>query len=156
MQIIIEVSLNFQRSQSFSKILLIFICITSVGLLYLRVNAGFWNVDQQTLTFWNLRGWSDKYLASKRKTKILEKWWIISQHNLLLARYTWPSHAPTLTRRKNTFSRGQQSRPLSRQRPPHLTQISVQRVTFSSLETKISHTGPNLENMVVVDVDHTL
>jgi len=78
MQIIIEVSLNFQRSQSFSKILLIFICITSVGLLYLRVNAGFWNVDQQTLTFWNLRGWSDKYLASKRKTKILEKWWIIS------------------------------------------------------------------------------
>jgi len=35
-----------------------------------------------------LRGWSDKYLASKRKTKILEKWQFISQHNLLLARYT--------------------------------------------------------------------
>jgi len=37
---------------------------------------------------WQVRGWSDKYLASKRKTKILEKWRFISQHNLLLARYT--------------------------------------------------------------------
>jgi len=53
-----------------------------------------------------------------------------------------------LTRLKNTFSRGLQNRPLWRRRPPHSTQISVQRVTFSSLETKRSHTGPNLENMV--------
>jgi len=35
-----------------------------------------------------IRGWSDKYLASKRKTKILEKWRFISQNNLLLVRYT--------------------------------------------------------------------
>ncbi|EFN86973.1 Epidermal retinal dehydrogenase 2, partial [Harpegnathos saltator] len=35
-----------------------------------------------------LREWSDKYLAYKRKTKILEKWRFISQHSLLLARYT--------------------------------------------------------------------
>jgi len=95
-----------------------------------------------------LRGWSDKYLASKRKTKILEMWRFIYQHNLLVARYTCPSDAPTcLTHLKNTFSRGLQNRPLWRRRPPHSTQISVQRMTFSSLETKRSHTGPNLENM---------
>ena len=35
-----------------------------------------------------IRGWSDKYLAYKRKTKILEKLRFISQHSLLLARYT--------------------------------------------------------------------
>jgi len=96
-----------------------------------------------------IRGWSDKYLASKRTTKILEKWRFISQHNLLLARYTWPSDDPTsLTRLINTFSRGLQNRPLWRRRPPHSTQISVQRVTFLSSVTKRSHTGPNLENMV--------
>ena len=51
-----------------------------------------------------VQGRSDKYLAYKRKTKILEKWRFISQHSLLLARYTWPSNAPTsLTRLKNTF-----------------------------------------------------
>ena len=53
-----------------------------------------------------LRGWSDKYLAykKKKKTKILEKWWFISQDSLLLARYTWPSNALTsLTHLKNTF-----------------------------------------------------
>ena len=35
-----------------------------------------------------VRGRSDKYAAYKRKTKILEKWRFISQHNILLARYT--------------------------------------------------------------------
>ena len=35
-----------------------------------------------------IRGRSDKYLAYKRETKILEKWRFISQHSLLLARYT--------------------------------------------------------------------
>jgi len=96
-----------------------------------------------------IRGRSDKYLAYKRKTKILEKWRFISQHSLLLARYTWPSDAPTsLTRLKNTFSRGLQSRPPWRRWPPHSTQISARWVTFSSLETKRSRTGPNLENTV--------
>jgi len=32
--------------------------------------------------------------------------------------------------------------------PPHSTQISAYRVTFSSLEIKKSLMGPNLENMV--------
>ena len=32
-----------------------------------------------------VRGRSNKYLAYKGKTKILEKWRFISQHNLLLA-----------------------------------------------------------------------
>jgi len=36
----------------------------------------------------DIREWSEKYLASKRKTKMLEKWRFISQHNLPLARYT--------------------------------------------------------------------
>ena len=36
----------------------------------------------------HVRGRSDKYLAYERKTKILEKWRFISQHSLLLARYT--------------------------------------------------------------------
>ena len=36
----------------------------------------------------NTRGRSDKYLAYKRKTKILEKWRFISQDSLLLAGYT--------------------------------------------------------------------
>jgi len=63
----------------------------------------------------DIREWSEKYLASKRKTKMLEKWRFISQHNLPLARYTWPSEAPTsLTRLKNAFSRGLQNRPLWR------------------------------------------
>ena len=35
-----------------------------------------------------IRGRSDKHLAYKRKTKILEKWRFISQHSLILARYT--------------------------------------------------------------------
>jgi len=35
-----------------------------------------------------VRGWSDKYLASKRKTKIVGKLRFISQHNLPSARYT--------------------------------------------------------------------
>ena len=75
--------------------------------------------------------WSDKYIAYKRKINILEKWWFISQHSLLSARYTWPSVAPaSLTHLKNMFSRGLQSK------PPHSTQISARWVTFSSLETK--------------------
>ena len=58
-----------------------------------------------------IRGRSDKNLAYRRKTKILEKWRFISQHSLLLARYTWSSDAPTsLTRLKNTFSESLQSR----------------------------------------------
>ena len=36
----------------------------------------------------SIRRRSDKYLAYKRKTKILEKWRFISQHSLLLVRYT--------------------------------------------------------------------
>ena len=95
-----------------------------------------------------IRGRSDKYLAYKRKTKILEKWRFISQHSLLLAQYTWPSDAPTsLTRLKSTFSRGLQSRPPWQRWPPRSTEISARRVTFSSLETKRSRT-PNLENTV--------
>ena len=59
-----------------------------------------------------IRGRPDKYLAYKRKTKILELWRFISQHSLLLARYTSPSDAPTsLTRMINTFSGGLQSKP---------------------------------------------
>ena len=60
----------------------------------------------------NIWGRSDKYLAYKRKTKILEKWRFISQHSLLLARYTWSDDAPTSwTRLRNTFSVDLQSRP---------------------------------------------
>ena len=33
-----------------------------------------------------VRGRSDKYLACKRKTKVLEKWRFISQHSFVLAR----------------------------------------------------------------------
>ena len=59
-----------------------------------------------------IRGRSDKFLAYKRKTKILEHSRFISQQSLLLVRCTWPSDAPTtLIRLKNTFSGGLQSRP---------------------------------------------
>ena len=59
----------------------------------------------------DLPGRSDKYSAYTRKTKILEKWRFISRQSLVLARYTWLSDAPTsLTRLKNTFSGGLQSR----------------------------------------------
>jgi len=48
-----------------------------------QVNIYFMGLDGPMIL-----GWSDKYSASKRKTKILKKWQFISQHNLLLARYT--------------------------------------------------------------------
>jgi len=51
MQANLEVSLNCQRTFSSLKILLLHICSTYVGQLYLRVNAGLWNVDQQPFTF---------------------------------------------------------------------------------------------------------
>lgn len=35
-----------------------------------------------------LQGWFHKYLAYKRKLKIFENLWFISQHGLLIARYT--------------------------------------------------------------------
>ena len=71
------------------------------------------NIKINTKIIWHdVRGRSDKYLVHKRNTKNLEKWRFISQHSLLLARYTWPSDAPTsLTRLKNTFSGGLKSKP---------------------------------------------
>ena len=95
-----------------------------------------------------IQGWSDLYLAYKRKTKILEKWRFISQHTFYLDN-TWLSDAPiSLTHLKNTFSRGLQSRFPWRRWHLHSTQLSARRVTFSSLETTKSRTGPNLENTV--------
>jgi len=92
----------------------------------------------------DLRGWSDEYLGSKKKRKFWKNGDVFL--NIIS---TWPSDAPTsLTRLKNTFSRVLPTRPLWQRWSPHSTQISVQRVTFSSLETKRSHTGPNLEKMV--------
>ena len=78
-----------------------------------RIKCTLWFTNVHLYTWLTIiRGRSDKYLAYKRKTNILEKWRFISQHSLLSARYTWLCDAPNhLTRLKNTFSVGLQSRP---------------------------------------------
>ena len=76
--------------------------VTQINL-YLKLGLK-WNNTTICTTYCVIRGRSDKYLAYKRRMKILKKWRFISQHSLLLARYTWPSDAPiSLTRWKTCF-----------------------------------------------------